>query len=451
VIEMSGAAEEDKSLAKKILYDIMASNPGTAKRAFELLGMDSTGTLLNPNQTENSSQRRTRAVVLAMQKDRGNKLQAIRLLEIDRESLANSDRFMLARIYEQVGDYPSVRATLVELLRRDSQNPVYLSYFVRWLLQQQDVKDAEAWLTKLAKVAPDALVTLEMKIRLASAKKDNESARKMIRSIAEKPSPPWLGLAELSESVGLFKDAEEFYLAYWSEEKAKKPETILILAKYYARRDRAGDALDACDKAWENCHPVLVAVASTEVLATITRREAADRSRVKTKIEEAIKKYLKNPIPFKMQLAYIKSIEGDYKGSTEIYREILKDEPSALALNNLAYLVSLHAGKHEEALALVLQAKEIAGAESDILDTEALIRIARETPEDLAVARKLLQDVIAMKPSASAYFHLALLEQKANNPSEFRLAWREAKKLNLKKSDLHPLEWGDLAKMEALR
>ena len=78
------------------------------------------------------------------------------------------------------------------------------------------------------------------------------------------------------------------------------------------------------------------------------------------------------------------------------------------------------------------------------LDTEALIWLKRGEPKK---ALELMDGVVRRAPSGSAFFHLAqvelsLLDGKLRDKDiELRAAWKEARDRNLKKGDLHPLEW----------
>ena len=155
-------------------------------------------------------------------------------------------------------------------------------------------------------------------------------------------------------------------------------------------------------------------------------------------------------------MAFLRNLTLDYDESIAIFRtqadlptkSIAEREARALAMNNLAFLLASHKRNYEEALGYIKTARELIGDYPELLDTEALILMDRGAKDDLKAARPLLEGLVASNPTAVAYFHLALLEKKEGNREEYQLAWREAKRLQLKASDLHPIERPSLDAME---
>ena len=92
VLTLASASKEEKASARQRLAIAMAADPNYAisKEAVKLIP---TG----PNVNETPAERRTRAAILGMQKDRASKLEAIRLLEESKEDIGPVDKFMLAR------------------------------------------------------------------------------------------------------------------------------------------------------------------------------------------------------------------------------------------------------------------------------------------------------------------------------------------------------------------
>jgi cellulose synthase operon protein C len=118
-----------------------------------------------------------------------------------------------------------------------------------------------------------------------------------------------------------------------------------------------------------------------------------------------------------------------------------------LALNNLAYLVSVREGKHDDALKLIEQAKRAIGPQRDLLDTEAMIRLNKNEAD---AARKILEEIVAESPSGTSYFHLAQAELALDHRLESQVAWRKSSELGLRRADLHPLEWPGYEKMAGM-
>ena len=138
------------------------------------------------------------------------------------------------------------------------------------------------------------------------------------------------------------------------------------------------------------------------------------------------------------QLASVRNFQGDYDASMALYRQAIEaNGKDALAMNNLAYMLSVRHNKHDEALELLDRAKKAIGPNPHLLDTEATVRLNKG---EVDAARGLLEVVVAEDPSAAGYFHLAQVEVTAKRDVEARLAWRRAGELRIQRADLHPLE-----------
>src|SRR5205085_12293334 len=119
-------------------------------------------------------------VVLALQRDRASKLEAIRVLEDMREALTPSDQFLLAQLYLATGNRAQVRVVMSNLLRKSDKVPLYVAFYDGWLLRQGDTRKAEEWVNQLAKLVPEAMQTAELKARLFAARKDMAASRAAI-------------------------------------------------------------------------------------------------------------------------------------------------------------------------------------------------------------------------------------------------------------------------------
>jgi hypothetical protein len=110
-------------------------------------------------------------------------------------------------------------------------------------------------------------------------------------------------------------------------------------------------------------------------------------------------------------------------------------------LNNLAYLTALAeagttAGENDP-LKLVQQAELILGPTADILDTRAMVYIARKQ-YDLAIAD--LELSVTDNPTAAKYFHKAIAHSRNRQNKDAIDAWNEAVRLGLSREELDPLE-----------
>lgn len=445
VITLPGVSVEDKQFGAQALAVCLAMDPDytVSRRALDQLQK-----LSESGVPDTPAWRRARAIVLSLQKDRASKLAAIQLLQADHSTLTPSDRFTLAQLYNQVGDRTSFRAEMTELLRSADRIPLYTAFFADWLLNRNEVREAEPLVAKLAELRPNSLWTVELRARTRAARNDQTGAKAVLREAETQPDPPYGQLARVAEKVGLPTEAEAYHKKAVARLRAQTPEVQLDLAMFYARQGRQADAMSVLESAWNTCPPAKVGQACVEALMMAPTADINTLRQVAGWIDTARTADPKASPALLYQLAVVRNIEGNYDAAIDLFRRSMAgNRPDPQSLNNLAYLLSAYQGKHDEALALLDQAKRMAGPVPNLLDTEAQVRTARGTREDLTVARALLQDVIALTSSGVAYFHLSVLETKLGNRAEAEAAWAEAQRRKLKSADLHPLEGPAYRKM----
>ncbi len=436
-----GATDEEKQAANQMLAICVASDPDhdTAQKAVAMLGADS------------ATDRRARIHVLSVQRDRASKLEAIKLLEADRDRLVPAERFQLAVLYNQVGDRGGVRRTMTELLRANPDGRLYLAFYATWLVEQKEFREAEPRVNKLAELEPEAVPTAELRVRVLAGLNDTAAARAALAKLAGRPNPPLGTLAALAEEVGLIPEAEGYFKKLVEANRAKSPEVEVLMAGFLARQNRPAEALAACEAALKAGRKVVVCQAAVEVLTALAEPTADQLAKVGGWVEDARRGATGGEqAEFARQLAYVRNLQGKFDDAIDLYRGLSAgDRPDASVLNNLAYLISAHGKRHDEALALLATAKKSAGPLPELLDTEATVLTARGSKDDLKAARDLLKQSMEGNPTAVGQFHLAQLEEKAQDKRAAAAAWREAVRLKLKKADLHPLEWPAFRAMEA--
>ncbi len=428
---------EDAALVRRTLPVVIAAQGGVenANRAMKLLGPLAEGAAAG-----SAEDLRARAVTLALQPDLKSKREAVRLLEESggRRPLDPAERFLLAQLYAVTGDWPVARARLAALLRDPAakDNPLYISYYAMGLLREGDKGEAETWVKRLEELRPDSLQAAELRARLLVAQGDRAKARDVLTRLADRKDAPALGVAVLLEQLGIGDAAEPFYKRFVEETKLKQPEAVLVLATYYARQDRLKEALDICREAWTTCKPEVVAEACVTALYSVQNPDKGQVKQAIDWVEEARGK--KDSAALSRARGNLQNLLADYKATIAGYQEAIRKNPrDAVALNNLAFLLSLTDYKHDEALQLLEQAKAVVGPVPTILDTEAIVSMAKGEPQK---AVELMTEVVAQAPSGVGYFHLAQAYLKAGKRIDARSAWQQAKKYNLKLSDLHPLD-----------
>jgi len=110
-------------------------------------------------------------------------------------------------------------------------------------------------------------------------------------------------------------------------------------------------------------------------------------------------------------------------------------------LNNLAFLVALtgkSAATEVDALKLVQEAAQILGPNSDILDTRAVVLMARG---EYKPAIQALELSVMDSPTPAKYFHKAVAHLRAGENRAALEAWRKGEGMGLSRESLNRLEY----------
>jgi tetratricopeptide (TPR) repeat protein len=142
----------------------LAGGPGDARNALAWLdGNKVSGELT-------VGDKRAQAILLSTLPER--RADAIRLFEqtLGRQPMTGDEQFMLAHIYETLGDYAKSGNQMMLLLKFHEDNPLYLAYQVRSVLARGDLDEAQAYCQRLENVDPQSARTLALKAQLRQTK-----------------------------------------------------------------------------------------------------------------------------------------------------------------------------------------------------------------------------------------------------------------------------------------
>lgn len=419
-------AGADLAWARRGLALVLAATGGEHRRfteAMALVGLRLDGGRVvetaPPEPGEIADELRTRARVLASQRGKPFRTRAIALLDelSRRESLSAEDRFLLARLYDSDGVWPKARDLFRQLVADQKQQPTYWIAYARGTLRQGEFAEAERCVTRLEqleqerKAAPGAFGSVDLKAALFEARGEGGRAIALLQAHQKRPNA--------------------------------RPEEALVLAGYLARQNRAGEALDLCERAWETCSADAVGGASVAVLRT-TKPTSEQITRVEGRLQAASEKEPK-AVALLLQLADLRDLQGRYPEAEALYRRVLQtDDRNAVAMNNLAWLLTQHGGG-VEALALIEKAITLVGPRPDLLDTRAAVHLALGRG-DRAVAD--LAEATQDTPTATRYFHLARAHAQAKDKDAAVAALREARRMKLRAEQLHPAERPTLEQLQ---
>jgi tetratricopeptide (TPR) repeat protein len=447
-VERAVAARARRMLA---IVKVSAGNYRQGLDALASLHGGDTGAASDPEALEDQ---RVTALVLARYPGREENRRAIKLLEaLDlRQPLSAEDRFVLAQLYERLGDAAKFENALARVLRQRPDNIRVLVVRVGALLRggkKSDVPEAERLLDTLERLGADDASVRELRVRLLAAKGERGQAVDIVRSWvkAKNDASVTAGAAGLCEQIGGFDAAEEFYRSYAAQMKGV--EGISLLARFLARRDRLAEALDTCEAAWTRDPGDAIAVVSLAVLKAGKPREE-DLRRVEAQVQAALRKEKRANLL--LCLGGLAELRGRYDDAENIYRQVLEmDFRNAVAANNLAWVLALRGRSLDEALQLVKGAIDQLGPLPEMLDTRGLIYVSRG---DAANAIADLTEVCQRAdPSsslrASGSFHLARALYHQGDLDKARDALEKSKTAGLNPECLPAPERASYAKLAA--
>lgn len=454
LIGMTKAAE-DAAWARRTLAVRLAGSGNFAhwREAMSLVGLNEDA---DPPRTtaDNVEDQRVRAVVLAAQKSRRYRQRAIALLsELEsRQMLQPEEQYLLAQLYEAVGDGAAARSAMLQLLTANQTNARYVAHYAQSLLRRGDAAEAEIWVKKLEKL-PEAAQTftlVELQACLLAEKSKASGAVELLnRFVAQSDAQPANPAArmllagnlldELNRKNRTSKDRVAYFEAAqkgFKELQEKQPERVLDRIAFLARNGETVEALKLCEVAWQNCPPTAAAAVCLGVVRSDS--SSAQQQQVERWLTDAVKQNPNARPRLLVYLADLRDLQGRYAEAIKLYREVLTAEPqNVVALNNLGYLLALHGNAPAEALELLNRAIAQAGPTPELLDTRAVIQLKLGQPDR---AIKDLEAALADAPLAAFSYHLAQAHHSARNTTAARDALLKAKDLGLEANHLHALE-----------
>ena len=381
--------------------------------------------------------------VLDKQKTVVHRKRAIEILEslIDRNLATSEDRFVVARLYEVIGDWPKARQKYDDLNlrtknRRDietlNRRPIYLSQFIRSLLQhhktgdEQDLLKAQELVDEIKQLQPNDLGTLVLQIEVLRSRNEIDKAADLIGKFADRPGMTAQALevlGELAERMERLELAEALYrrIAGLTDARGK-----ILLAAFLGRRDRVTEALNICEPLWTSIREVeLLGVTCINVLFGSNNHpripEPAQINRVVGWFDQAIEKVRKQQRPgtwLFIGLGNLREKQGRYADAQKLYLFAAEDDRNGIAYNNLAWLATMKDGKVKEGLDYANRAIALKPDQPDYLDTRGMVYL---TGGKLELALEDLKKAVAIDSSSAAkHYHLAQAFLGMNNKEKAR-------------------------------
>ncbi|MFO0810236.1 MAG: tetratricopeptide repeat protein [Gemmataceae bacterium] len=435
--------------ARRNLAVILAIQGGDARTTEALSILESDGT--TSGNVDAVGTDRTKATLLAIQKTRKSRRDALGILEglIDGRTATPEDHFLAAQLHESLDDWPRARRRYLGLIDlpggMDSSTRIVVA--ARSLLRHGEPNEARPFIRKIDDLDAKSFAAREMKARLLRAENKPVEAVALLKAVAQSDGVNPMAVAGLLNEFKEYAAAEE--LLRHSVDKSHQTIDSLLLAEFLIERKRFADALEVCDRLWSVVKPAeLIALADACLVALAQMPpDSPQADRVEKRLMEQAAKF-EDRIDLRVALATVQNCRERYNEAIQTYQAVIQKDPRQIvALNNVAWLLAL-TRRPDESLAYIRRATDILGQDPRLLDTRGVALLATGKIEFVQQAVKDLEFVVSEMRSASGYFHLAQAYTAAGRKADAAKAWRRAKEMELDKGSLHPLERPAYEQME---
>lgn len=327
---------------------------------------------------------RVKAMILSSLPDRESRLKAIGLLEgllkkhgSDPAPILAEDRFVVAQLQVALGELGKGLEQLHQLVRTNGDEPRFLAFYVRCLLDQDDADEAEYWQQQLELIAPaKAHQSLAFAAYYIRQGRLDEGLVNLERHW-EKATPEAVATAA---GLMVASPAAEF--------------------RYFVRLDKV---LDAAVLKFDRPPRLVLLQADVEVL-----------------------------------LGRYQEAETGYRALLEASRQdAALGHLGMVVRNNLALLLALRGSNVPEGLRLIDEALAVRKDNPSLWDTRGTIQIALG---DLQAAQADLARSIELRPTGLAWFHRAQVQFKQGQTESARKFLEKARQAGPYEQELHPLE-----------
>jgi len=449
-----------------------------------------------------SGDRRARAILLARRGGRENLAEARKILDAllaDPQAAADSDRLLLARVYEAqaielqsdarrlavsgklteaeslreqaAAQYAAAQAQYVTLADQTNapRADVHVRALVEFLLRRKDYREAERQknyeeaerrVAQLRLRSSDELATAQLQARLLHATGRGAEVPAVLEPIAERQlahlqerlqkSPEALARAttQLALTIGrVCLQAEQYAAAEpWLRRAVEHaPANYGLLAACVAAQGRVAEGLQLClDAAKQDdstTQPVLT-FASLLVLPTAT---SEDRQFAEPILSSALDAHPDDP-RILSAVADVRTVQDKMDDAIALYERVIELEPNNVpALNNLATILGERPDGREKALAYIERAIEQSGPAPGLLDTKGVILLQAGQLNEA----KVCLEAATWNPQTDPrfFFHKAAACLRLGETEQARQAFEHAQSNQLERELLTPADQTLLAEL----
>lgn len=355
-----------------------------------------------------------------------------------RRPLTVDERVGLARIQSRLGQRAKARDELAAIASSPNSSIGVVTSLVELLLEDGDTRGAARWVARLEETVPGSPSTIRLQAKLALAEGRRDRAAELAATLI--PAEPVTAVnaarllqgAKLAEELG-FPEAGDRVLGEYA---TLSPAGAVLRASSLGRRQRTAEAIESVAAAAGRVSPM----AFLDAVTTIVRHATDDLSAESlARIEEWIARARReNPgaAEVAIQAAILEDALGRSEDAERSYRALLADESLSpvqrgVVAANLAWILA-RPETADEAAELVDRAVQTLGPLPDVLDTRALVRLAKGQTN---LALDDMREAVIV-PTALKYLHLAAAHVAASDLEAARVAFARSKALGLGKERL---------------
>lgn len=365
----------------------------------------------------------------------------------EKGTLNKSQQLLLAGLYERTLQWEKGKDLMIDALSRyDGDQDVWKTY-IELLIKQGEYTTAKGRIDRFRDISDKPADITNLRAKLAYTQGDRDGLRKALRSMLPKKNlQKALTLDDLKVMKSVALVAMDYEEWEFSEQllrlyvRRKNPDGVMELATILATHGDVDEALRVMDSLFQS-NPL--GMARLAVQALRERHRELDElqtdhywsfiQRVIDERPDAPERLMLRAEAHEVREMYEQAI-ADYESAIELGLDSTKE---AIAFNNLAYLLANTGQRLDDAARMIEASAEELGPLADILDTRAVIRIAREE-YDLAVED--MEKALSIDPTASKYYHLARAQALAGNSEAALEAWEKAREMNIAREDLPLVE-----------
>ena len=397
-----------------------------------------------------------KATILASRHHPGHLQDAMKILEgLDRQDhLSPPSRMLLAQVCDALGQKETADLHWRKLLGPNAASD-HVAMYVSRQLKNGNLGDIPPLLEQLRKLNPNAGMELTFRWRVATG--DVQGGIELLQgyvdeveSDAEAKAQRIFRVASMAEqmAVGLKRESDDRSLLLSASEKWFRdimddvPNVTPSLARVLGREGRVSEALTLCAASWEKQKDFDL---SGIAMQLVRQPEATpeDVALVGQWLQTAVDTDA-NSLAGLIQLGEFGLYHERYQKSIEIYQNLLQQSSDqVVALNNLAWLLSMWKGDHAQAEELIERAIQRAGPIAPLLDTRGTIRL---NSGKIELAVEDFRNASTLTDDGAYRFHLALAFWTRGSRLAAQLNLRQALDAGFKMEDQLPLDqqaWGD--------